>query len=167
METSHAERVLDLKASLDAVQQQQQGAQAKLDQTTESIAEVRGVVSTFQDQLGSVQSSVEAQAAASVEVAELRYSKAKRRATAGDNSRCIAMGIALCAAAGKDAAQGRALLAGLGGIWGGQLHSVMQSIIWADEAAASCRSKGVIRASSRIHSFGAWQRAVPRPSTAS
>ena len=72
METSHAERVLDLKASLDAVQQQQQGAQAKLDQTTESIAEVRGVVSTFQDQLGSVQSSVEAQAAASVEVAELK-----------------------------------------------------------------------------------------------
>ena len=33
----------------------------------------------------------------------------------------------------------RALLAGLGGIWGGQLHSVMQFIIWADEAAASLR----------------------------
>ena len=49
------------------------------------------------------------------------------------------MGIALCAAPGKDAAQGRALLAGLGGIWGGQLHSVMQSIIWADEAAAPLR----------------------------
>ena len=57
------------------------------------------------------------------------HSKAKRRATAADNSRCIAMGLALCAAPGKDAAQGRALLAGLGGIRGGQLHSVMQSII--------------------------------------
>ena len=67
------------------------------------------------------------------------HSKAKRRATAGDNSRCITMDIALCAAPGKDAAQGWALLAGLGGIWGGQLHSVMQSIIWADEAAASLR----------------------------
>ena len=36
---------------------------------------------------------------------ELRYSKAKRPATAGSNSRCIAMDIALCAAPGKDAAQ--------------------------------------------------------------
>ena len=49
------------------------------------------------------------------------------------------MDIALCAAPGKDVAQGWALLAGLGGIWGGQLHSVMQFIIWADEAAASLR----------------------------
>ena len=70
---------------------------------------------------------------------ELRYSKAKRPATAGSNSRCIAMDIALCAARRQRCGPRRALLAGLGGIWGGQLHSVMQSIIWADEAAASLR----------------------------
>ena len=95
---------------------------------------------------------------------ELRYSKAKRRATAGDNSRRIAMDIALCAAPGKGVAQGWAVLAGLGGIWGAQLHSVMQSIICADGAAAPLRKSDAAGPSLPLRSPSPrrWLRAICR-----
>ena len=57
----------------------------------------------------------------------------------------------------------RALLAGLGGIWGGQLHSVMQFIIWADEAAASLRKSDAAGPSLSVRSPSppAWLRNLP------